>query len=77
VVAGWNRSRHENVVGPLLFMLHRLPARREITVPCDATFDPAVHLRLSDVAVDDNQRPSLLQVTIKMDPFRSAQLLLC
>jgi hypothetical protein len=29
-----------------------------------------IHLRLSDVAVDDNQRPSLLQVTIKMDPFQ-------
>ena len=55
---------------PLLFMLHQLPVRRQMTVPCDAAFDPAVHLCLSDVAVDDNQQLSLLQVTIKMDLFR-------
>ena len=45
----------------------------EMTVPSDGEFDPSVHLCLSDVALDDNRRPSLLRVTIKQsktDPFR-------
>ena len=45
----------------------------ELTVPTEGAFDPAVHLGVGDVAVDDTKNPTLLRVTIKQsktDPFR-------
>ena len=45
----------------------------EMTVPSDEAYDPAVHLSVQDVAVDNSSTPSLLRVTIKQsktDPFR-------
>ena len=45
----------------------------EQTVPTEGAFDPAVHLGVGDVAVDDTKNPTLLRVTIKQsktDPFR-------
>jgi hypothetical protein len=45
----------------------------EMTVPNDTQFDPAVHLCLTDIAVDNPVNPSIMQVTIKQsktDPFR-------
>ena len=45
----------------------------EMTVPSDEEYDPAVHLSVQDVAVDNSSTPSLLRVTIKQsktDPFR-------
>ena len=45
----------------------------EITTPSIAGFNPADHLCVSDIAVDSQQNPSLLRVTIKRsktDPFR-------
>ena len=45
----------------------------EMTVPSDRYFDPAVHMCVGDVAIDDPTQPSMLRVTIKQsktDPFR-------
>ena len=45
----------------------------ELTVPSDSTYDPAVHLSLSDVATDAPLNPSALRITVKQsktDPFR-------
>lgn len=45
----------------------------EMTVPSVTGFDPAVHLSISDVAVDDPRRSSAIRVRIKQsktDPFR-------
>lgn len=45
----------------------------EMTVPKDGGFDPAVHLGVGDVAVDDPRKPSLVRIRIKRsktDPFR-------
>ena len=45
----------------------------KMTAPNDTTFDPSVHLCVSDIAVDDPRCPSMLRVRIKQsktDPFR-------
>ena len=45
----------------------------EMTVPSDDAYDPAVHLSVNDLAVDDPSSPSALRITIKQsntDPFR-------
>ena len=45
----------------------------EMTVPSDEGYDPAVHLSVQDVAMDDPRSPTLLQIKIKQsktDPFR-------
>ena len=45
----------------------------EFTVPSQIAYDPEAHLSLSDVAVDNIQSPSVVQITIKQsktDPFR-------
>ena len=47
--------------------------RGEMTVPSDEGYDPAVHLNVQDVAMDDPRSPTLLQIKIKQsktDPFR-------
>ncbi len=46
----------------------------EVTVPSDAAFDPAVHLTLEDVKIDDILNPSSLKIRLKAsktDPFRA------
>ena len=45
----------------------------EMTAPSDKGFDPAVHLGIGDVAVDDPWVPSVVRIRIKQsktDPFR-------
>ena len=45
----------------------------ELSAPTTSTYDTNVHLCLADIAIDDLQAPSILQVTIKQsktDPFR-------
>ncbi len=45
----------------------------EMTVPSDHEFDPSVHLTRSDIAVDNQANPRVLQVFLKQsktDPFR-------
>ena len=45
----------------------------EMTVPSDNAYDPAVHLSVHDLAVDNPSSPSALRITIKQsktDPFR-------
>lgn len=45
----------------------------ELTVPSDDSFDPSVHLCVSDISVDHPSRPSMIKVKIKQsktDPFR-------
>ena len=45
----------------------------EMTAPSDKGFDPAVHLGIGDVAVDDPRVPSVVRIRIKQsktDPFR-------
>ena len=45
----------------------------EFTVPNDTAFDPTCHLTAEDIAVDNYQSPSMVQVNIKQsktDPFR-------
>ena len=37
----------------------------EITIPCDKDYDPAVHLSMGDIAVDDVHNPTMLQINIK------------
>ena len=42
-------------------------------VTCDGTFDPGTHLRFDDIAIDNPENPSVMQVHIKVsktDPFR-------
>ena len=44
----------------------------EFTVPSACEYDPSVHLNLSDVAIDNHQSPSVVQLHIKQsktDPF--------
>ena len=44
-----------------------------MTIPSDKDYDPAVHLSMGDIAVDDVHNPTMLQITIKQsktDPFR-------
>ena len=44
-----------------------------MTVPTETAYDPAVHLGVLDLAVDDAAQPTCLRLTIKqskMDPFR-------
>ena len=45
----------------------------EMTVPGDTAFDPAIHLSINDLAVDNSQHPKWVRVSIKQsktDPFR-------
>ena len=45
----------------------------EATVPNHSTFDPAVHLSMSDIAMNSRLEPSLVMINIKAfktDPFR-------
>ena len=45
----------------------------EMTVPNDKDYDPAVHLSMGDIAVDDARSPTVVQINIKQsktDPFR-------
>ena len=45
----------------------------ELTAPSTSTYDPAVHLCVGDIAIDDPHIPSRIQVSIKQsktDPFR-------
>ena len=45
----------------------------EFTMPSKTAYDPETHLALADVALDDKENPSVIQVTIKQsktDPFR-------
>ena len=44
----------------------------EMVVPSKDTYDPNVHLNLSDVSVDNPERPTMLRISIKQsktDPF--------
>ena len=44
-----------------------------MVVPSKDTYDPNVHLNLSDVSVDNLERPTMLRISIKQsktDPFR-------
>ena len=44
----------------------------EMTVPSDASYDPACHLGWRDIAVDNPQAPRMVRMTIKQsktDPF--------
>ena len=44
-----------------------------MTIPPKAGFDPAVHLRREDIAVDDARAPTVLRMRLKQsktDPFR-------
>ena len=46
----------------------------ELTSPLEHGFDPSVHLSFDDIAVDDKENPTVLQVHLKaskMDPFRT------
>ena len=45
----------------------------EMVVPSKDAYDPSVHLHLSDVSVDNSERPTVLKISIKQsktDPFR-------
>ena len=45
----------------------------ELTTPDKGSFDPSQHLTMSDLATDDLEHPTLVQVTLKSsktDPFR-------
>ena len=45
----------------------------EFTVPSQEAYDPDMHLSLADIALDDKNNPTVIQVTIKQsktDPFR-------
>ena len=45
----------------------------ELTSPDDGEYDPGAHLSFSDIAIDNQSRPSFLKVRIKQsktDPFR-------
>ena len=45
----------------------------EFTMPSKTVYDPETHLAVADVALDDKENPSVIQVTIKQsktDPFR-------
>ena len=45
----------------------------EFTVPDDTSYDSGVHLSFGDIAIDDLNNPTVLQVSIKQsktDPFR-------
>ena len=45
----------------------------EMVVPNNSAYNPSVHLSLSDIAVDNPERPAVLRLTIKQsktDPFR-------
>jgi len=45
----------------------------KLTVPTESSFDPKVHLCMSDITVDDKRNPRLLRISIKQsktDPFR-------
>ena len=45
----------------------------ELTVPTEGAFDPATHLGVGDIAVDDKEQPTLVRIHIKQsktDPFR-------
>ena len=37
----------------------------EMTVPSDTSYDPAVHLSIKDVSVDDSRNPSIVCIRIK------------
>ena len=44
-----------------------------MVVPNNSAYDPSVHLSLSDIAVDNPERPAVLRLTIKQsktDPFQ-------
>ena len=45
----------------------------EMIVPSKDAYDPSVHLNLSDVSVDNLERPTMLKISIKQsktDPFQ-------
>ena len=45
----------------------------ELSVPSDSEYDPASHLSVSDIAVDNPREPSMVRIRIKQsktDPFR-------
>ena len=45
----------------------------ELTVPTVGAFDPAIHLGVGDIAMDDKEQPTLVRINIKQsktDPFR-------
>ena len=45
----------------------------EMTVPGDDSYDPSVHLSISDISVDNQKNPSIMCIKIKQsktDPFR-------
>ncbi len=45
----------------------------ELTLPSEAAFDPASHLSMSDVSIDDVASPSVVKLQLKAsktDPFR-------
>ncbi len=45
----------------------------ELTVPSGSAFDPAIHLTMEDITVDDIAKPSMLKLHLKAsktDPFR-------
>ena len=49
----------------------------EVVVPSDTGYDPTVHLTYGDVKVDEVQKPSYVEVTVKAsktDPFRKVYL---
>ena len=39
-------------------------------MPTDSSYDPAAHLSLADVVVDNPSHPEVIRVFIKTDPFR-------
>ena len=38
----------------------------ELTTPSDTVFDPATHLTLKDVTIDQRENPSLVQICLKV-----------
>ena len=42
----------------------------EMTIPSEAGFDPSVHLRREDIAVDDARAPTVLRVRLKQSKTR-------
>ena len=63
------RSRHGHAVGGLL---PRFLRAGEMTVPSEAGFDLAVHLRREDIAVDDARAPTVLRVRLKQSKTDSS-----
>lgn len=57
----------------MLYSLLWLLKIGEMVVPSNNAYDPSAHLNLSDVSIDNPERPTVLKISIKQsktDPFR-------